>query len=182
MWTLPTFEASSARKILGANIIFASDEDVLPPSDPKTGVGAFSKELYPVRVPSTHCLVEAYVRLIEREYNEYDVSDDREWYWRESLERFVRHLNHLREPVQVFYMHPACREFFHALRDSKNTVTALAHLRRSMGGNRKARKQTHSGYSLLFVFIALLLPSCIYLFASYLGGKPGGNCPCLHIE
>ena len=104
LWTVPTFEPSSIEANPAAKIILASDQNGLPAS--KT----FSESLHPVRVPSAHCLIEAYALLALRD-------DDKVPYmftWVPLLADMslsVKRTGHLKDQ----YMDPRCRDFFKAV-------------------------------------------------------------------
>ena len=49
-----------AESVSNPEIIFGSNRKYVPEYEPGSGIGAFPPNLYPVRVPSTPCLVEAY--------------------------------------------------------------------------------------------------------------------------
>ncbi|KAI0106886.1 hypothetical protein F4814DRAFT_452098 [Daldinia grandis] len=64
--------SQSLTRSQASRYIFASDDSILPPPRHGRGHGAFSKEGFPVIVPTAHTILEAYMRLSIAHLEEYN--------------------------------------------------------------------------------------------------------------
>lgn len=135
---VPNFEALSSREHPDARIILASDTHVLAPYNTMTHTGAYPASLPPVRAPSWHCLLEAFVILIERERDEDDDSET----WSRDWLVMASHLmpdEGKPTPLNLAYLDPRCREFVHNLwtRSPPRLRKGIQDLRETMHGRRE---------------------------------------------
>ncbi|KAI2610613.1 uncharacterized protein GGS25DRAFT_518912 [Hypoxylon fragiforme] len=73
LWFIPPVPENlySDTRPQDSRYIFASDDSILPPPRHGRGRGAFSKEGFPVVVPTAHTMLEAYMRLSIAHRDEY---------------------------------------------------------------------------------------------------------------
>lgn len=106
LWAVPTFVHSSLKENPDAGIILASDEALA--YDPVMETGPYSKDLLPVRIPSAHCLLEAYILLIARDYNPGE-------HGKTIADSWIYMITFLRRPLQDQNIDPRCRAFYESL-------------------------------------------------------------------
>lgn len=71
LWTLPNFAPSSIKEDPAAKIIRSCDPDGLPTPEGADS-GRITGRVSPVKLPSAHCLTEAYILLIQRTPENFD--------------------------------------------------------------------------------------------------------------
>lgn len=129
-----------------AKIILASDRKYLPGQEPGLGQGAFSTEFYPVRIPSAHCLVEAYSSLMLQDWsNDYGI------FWMSMLAYIMQYVD-AKGRLDLNQVESRRRNFYCELRGGKvGTAQAIKNFKTAMEssssttpyGGQKQRPRKH---------------------------------------
>lgn len=118
LWAVPTFTPFSHKENPEAKIILASDHDGVPKPNLHKGTGPYPESLFPARIPSAHCLMEAYVLLSERDFDEnchgFAMPRLLLYGWDLMILNMIRHREgHPGYPLIPNYIDPRCRELYH---------------------------------------------------------------------
>ncbi|KAH8645536.1 hypothetical protein BGZ60DRAFT_392653 [Tricladium varicosporioides] len=117
-WFLPSLELSCTSKFQPADIILASDS-CLPGPRPGRGHGRFKAGTFPVCIPSSHRLLEAYLRLIAKPRE-----PDYECFWISMeiyIEEYVDKDGYLDEAA----LDSRCRMFYSAFKACKKPISEI---------------------------------------------------------
>lgn len=132
LWNVASFTASQKPAASNAKIILASDQEYLPKSEPGFGAGVFPDHLHPVRVPSAHCLVEAYSSLMLRDWDgNYGT------FWMSMLCYLMQYVDG-RGRLDLRQVEPRRKKFYHDMKAGKlGTAQAIKEFRQAMNAGTK---------------------------------------------
>ena len=117
-WFLSSFELSRKPNGKPADIILASDSR-LPVARPGRGHGRFKVDTFPVHIPSAHCLLEAYLRLVLKAQG-----PDYECFWMSMeiyIEEYVDRDGYLDENA----LDSRCRRFYAAFKACERPISEV---------------------------------------------------------